>query len=132
MLNRVTVDAAFYVVDSGIVALTAEQARARAHNLKVVKAGKDGAGEYEVRSQIQFKKGESFGYSGQVGKNGKLTDRDAEELRRMEQAESVEKAAKAARASALRQAREEYEAKFAELHAENAKLREQLAAAAKQ
>lgn len=131
MLKKFTVDAPFFSVGSGIVGLTAEQARARAHNLKAVKVGKDGAGEYEVRNMIQFKRGESFGYSGEVGKNGQLTDRDAEELRRMEQAETVEKAVAAARSAALKQAREEYEAKLTELRTEIQKLRDELAAAAK-
>ena len=134
MLKKVTVDAAFCSVGSGIVALTAQQAKVRAHNLKPVHVEKDGAGEYEVVNLIQFKRGESFGYSGEVGKGGVLSDRDAEELRRMEQAETAEKAVKAARAGALRQVRDEMATLTADnerLKAENEKLREQLAAAAK-
>jgi ABC-type phosphate transport system auxiliary subunit len=134
MLKKVTVEAAFYSVGSGIVALTAEQAKARLHNLKPVKVERNGAGEYEVVNQLQFKKGESFGYSGVVGKNGQLSDKDAEDLRRMEQAETLEKAVKAARSAAMRQVGDEMATLTVEntrLKVENEQLREQLGAAAK-
>ena len=140
MLRKITVDAPSYQVHSGIVGLSAEQAKSRAHNLKPVKPGKDGAGEYEVVHPIQFKRGETFGFSGQVGKGGVLSDKDAEELRLLEQAETVDKAVKRARAAAYDQARKEFDAKLAELRATveaevraelEPRIREELSAPAK-
>lgn len=68
---------------SGQVKLSAEQARARLHNLKAVDTKKDGSGVYQVVQPIQFKRGETFGFDGDVGKNGVLSDPDAEQLAAM-------------------------------------------------
>lgn len=71
-------------VGSGIVGLSAEQAKTRSHNLKAIKVDKKGAGEYEVVNPIQFKRGETFAYSGEMSKTGDLRDPEAEALAKME------------------------------------------------
>ncbi len=118
MLRSVTVQAAVYTVNSGVVGLSAEQAKTRLQNLKPVKGKVDdrkdsktfGAGEYEVMRPIQFKSGEKFGYSGMLAKNGELHDPEAEELQRMERAESTEQAVKVAVAAERERCRQEYNA----------------------
>lgn len=78
MLKKVKVDGPLYVVGSGRVELSAAQAKTRAHNLKAVLVGQDGAGEYEVVNPVQFKRGEEFGFDGKVGKDGVLTAAEPE------------------------------------------------------
>lgn len=128
MLRKVTVEAAFYTVNSGVVVLVGEQAKARMHNLKAVKVDKKtGDGEYEIVNPIQFKRGESFGFSGETSKNGVLSDPEAEELRRMEQAETVEQAVKVAVAAEREALRKEYAEKAKGLEAAiEAKVRAEL------
>jgi hypothetical protein len=55
--------AAFANVNSGRIALSRTQYEARRHNLEPA-----GDGIYKVRSPIQFKRGEIFGYDGEVNK----------------------------------------------------------------
>lgn len=88
-------------VHSGQVTLTAEQAASRRHALKAVEVNpKTGAGVYEVLQTIQFKRGERFGYDGEVGKNGELRDREAEEIARLEAAKrDAEKVAELVKAA---------------------------------
>lgn len=77
-------------VGSGVVALTPEQARPRAHNLRLLKAGKGKErSEYEVAGPLQFKAGEEFLYSGEVDKKGRLHDPDAEALAKLEAEDRV-------------------------------------------
>lgn len=105
-------------VNSGQVQLTREQAKPRLHNLKPVKVDKDGAGVYSVEQPIQFKRGEKFGYDGQVGKDGGLSDPDAELIAKLEAAEKAGKEAEV-------RIRRELQAKF---DADLADAREQLEA----
>lgn len=49
---------------SGLIRLSDEQAAARKHNLKKV-----GEGEYRILAPIQFKRGEQFGYDGDLLKS---------------------------------------------------------------
>ena len=120
MLRKVKVEAVVYTVVSGIVGLSAEQAKTRLHNLKPITGKVDerkdsktrGAGEYEVVNPVQFKRGETFGYSGEVGKTGQLRDPEAEELKRMERAEDLEKAVRAAVSAERERCRQEYAAKL--------------------
>jgi hypothetical protein len=120
MLRAVKVEAAVYTVASGIVGLSPDQARTRLHNLMPVKGKVDtregsktrGAGEYEVVNPIQFKRGEEFGYSGQVGKDGQLRDPDAERLKALQEEEDKEKAVKAAVRAAEQKLRDEYAGKL--------------------
>jgi len=84
-MKAVTVAGQPVTVNSGQVGLTKEQAAARSHALKLVgKLGKDCVGVFEVTAPIQFKIGETFGFSGEVGKSGQMRDRDAEELAKLE------------------------------------------------
>jgi hypothetical protein len=76
MLRNVIVKAPFYSVGAGIVGLSAAQAKTRAHNLKPVKTGNDGAGEYEIVNPIQFKRGEVFGFGGERDKFGAIDEMD--------------------------------------------------------
>lgn len=94
-------------VNSGQLKLTADQAQSRLHCLKVVDVKKDGSGTYEVIAPTQFKKGEQFGYDGEVGKNGVLRDPEAEELAAME---ADEKRVAAATAEIRRKAEEQLQA----------------------
>lgn len=71
-------------VESGQVKLSAEQAAGRRHCLDPVKVKEDGSGVYQVKSAIQFKAGEEFGFDGDAGRNGVLRDPEAEQLARME------------------------------------------------
>jgi hypothetical protein len=104
-MRKVKVEAAVYVVASGLVGLTAEQAKSRTHNLAPVKGQVDpdpksktfGAGVYEVVRPIQFKRGEEFGYSGEVAKNGLLHDPQAEAEHRQGGTEEVKAAVLAER-----------------------------------
>jgi hypothetical protein len=59
---RVTAKAA--VIPAGIIALDADQAKARSHNLKAA-----GTGRFEIVRPIEFKAGEEFGYDGALPKS---------------------------------------------------------------
>lgn len=90
-MKKITVTETFKTVNSGQVELTSAQAEARKHALEPtfkIKATKQPdvlpAGVYRVTAPIQFKKGEIFGYDGEVGKNGVLSDPEAEEIERLE------------------------------------------------
>ncbi len=89
-MRAVTVEAVSYTVSSGIIGITGAQAKTRLHNLKPVKVdAKTGDGEYEVLRPVQFKLGEKFGFSGQVGKDGRLRDPEAEQISRMESEDQI-------------------------------------------
>lgn len=75
--------ATILVVSSGQVTLTPEQAKPRLHCLDIVKPGPR-TSVYAVNSPIQFKAGEEFGFDGDVGKNGILSDPAAEQLKTLE------------------------------------------------
>lgn len=64
------------VIAHGVLHLTEEQAKHRAGNLK-----KLGNGHYEVTGAVQFKRGEEFGYEGDLPKSmaENLTAKDAAE-----------------------------------------------------
>lgn len=95
-MRAVTVEATVYTVSSGNIGITGAQAKTRLHNLKPVRVDKkSGDGEYEVLRPVQFKRGEKFGFSGQVGKDGRLHDPEAEELARMESEEQIRAALRA-------------------------------------
>jgi hypothetical protein len=72
------------LVSSGQVKLSAEQAQDRMHCLRAVDVKKDGAGVYQVIAAIHFKQGETFGFDGEIGRNGVLSDPDAEQLATLE------------------------------------------------
>lgn len=77
---------AIMAVHSGQVELTADQAKTRLHALTPVKVKKDTlAGIYAVQSPIQFKAGEEFGFDGEVGKDGRLHDPEAEEIAHLDE-----------------------------------------------
>ena len=104
---------------SGQVKLSAEQARARLHNLKAVDTKKDGSGVYQVTNPIQFKRGETFGFDGDVGKNGVLSDPDAEQLAAMGEDDArVEAAVKKVRAECEAQLKAELQKAADALQAE--------------
>lgn len=77
---KYTVIAPSVQLTAGVLALTDAQAKARMHNLKPVKGG------YEIVNAVQFKRGEEFGYEGDItldlvdaleekgGKSGKKKD----------------------------------------------------------
>lgn len=102
-MRKVEVTAPFFTVHSGRVGLSADQAKARLHNLKAVQGQVDDkpesktyrAGVYEVVQSVQFKRGEEFGYSGEVMKNGQLRDPQAEAGDRTEDAERVRRTLRA-------------------------------------
>ncbi len=126
-MRKVKVEAAVYTVVSGILGLSAEQARTRLHCLRAVKTDKSGGGTYEVLKPVQFKRGEEFGFSGEVGKNGELSDPEAEEIKRMEQAETLEKAVAAERARLEAQFQARFDKALAEAKTElEAKIRAEL------
>lgn len=107
-------------VGSGVVALTEAQAKPRAHNLELLKKGKERS-EYNVRAPIQFKAGEEFLYSGEIDKSGRLHDPDAEALAKLEAEDRVR-----AEVRALLQA--EFDTLLAKALAEqDARLRAELA-----
>jgi hypothetical protein len=62
-MERYEVTATQVEIHAGILQLDPEQAAARAHALDTL-----GEGLYQVRRPVQFKRGESFGYDGAVGK----------------------------------------------------------------
>ena len=96
MLRKVTVEAAFYTVNSGIVGLSGAQAKVRLHNLKALQVDKKtGGGEFEVVNPIMFKHGEEFGYSGTINRAGVLTDPEVERQAKAARADSLEAAHKA-------------------------------------
>lgn len=90
-MKKVTVDGGPLSVNSGQISLTAEQARPRLHALVAVKVDAKGGGVYSVTGPIQFKRGESFGFDGEVGKNGVLRDPEAEQLAQLEAEVAMEK-----------------------------------------
>jgi len=92
-MRQITVDGPFLNVNSGQVALSKEQLAGRLHALRAVKVEKNGAGTYQVQAPIQFKRGERFGFDGEVSKAGVLHDPDAELLARLEAAEKAAKEA---------------------------------------
>lgn len=57
--------AVIVTLSSGRLKLTPDQARTRAHNLTPVNAT---SGVYEIVKPVQFKRGESFGYDGDIPK----------------------------------------------------------------
>jgi len=118
-MKKITASAVV-TVGSGVVALTEAQARPRAHNLELLKKGKDRS-EYSVRAPIQFKAGEEFLYSGEVDKLGRLHDPDAEALAKLEFEDLIRAKTRAALES-------EFEERLAKALAEQeARLRAELA-----
>lgn len=84
-MKNITVNVQSMNVNSGQVKLSAEQAAVRRHALRAIDVNaKTGAGVYEVLQPIQFKRGESFGFDGEISKAGVLSDPAAEELARLE------------------------------------------------
>lgn len=86
-MEKVVVDNPFFTVSVGTkVKLTAEQAKARLHNL-VESEVKKRASVYEVAKSIMFKRGEEFGID-EVGKlPGLVVSREATEETETEEAE---------------------------------------------
>lgn len=78
-MKTVTVQDQPLTVNSGQVQLTAAQALTRKHAIKPVEVDDTGAGLYAVVSPLQFKKGEKFGFDGDMGKTGVLRDLAAEQ-----------------------------------------------------
>lgn len=117
MLRIVKVSAASYAVNSGIVGLTAEQAKARLHNLKLLRVvdKRSGAAEYEVVNPIMFKLGEEFGFSGTISRSGVLSDPQAEREAELARAKSLAAASEAGYRAGAEAARAEYAQKLQEL-----------------
>lgn len=91
-MKKVTAESGTLAVNSGQVQLTAEQAKPRLHALQLVgKTDGKGGGTYNVTGPIQFKRGETFGFDGEVAKNGVLRDPDAEQMAKLEIEEAIEK-----------------------------------------
>lgn len=88
-MKKITTAAVVTVV-SGQIKLSAAQAKTRLSALATVDVKEDGAGIYTVLKPIQFKAGETFGYDGEVRKDGILRDPQAEELARLEADQAVE------------------------------------------
>lgn len=88
-MKKITTAAVVTVV-SGQIELTAAQAKTRLAALGAAEVNKSGAGVYIVLKPIQFKAGETFGYDGEVRKDGILHDPEAEELARMGADQAVE------------------------------------------
>lgn len=119
-MEQITVDRPFVAVHSGVVELDAQQAATRRHALSAIEVRKDGSGFYQVRQTIQFKRGERFGYDGEVSKSGDLRDAEAE---RIAIAEAAKKSAEAAAAETERKVRAECDARLvSELEALNAEF----------
>jgi len=84
-MKKVTAVDGHLSVNSGQVGLTKAQAASRMHAITLVgKLNRDGYGVYEVTGPLQFKKGESFEFSGETGKGGALRDPEAEALAKLE------------------------------------------------
>jgi hypothetical protein len=92
---------------SGQVELTAEQAKDRQAAVKAVKAGKDGAGTYEITSSIMFKAGEVFGYDGDIGKDSGLVEASKDDLKAAQDKQSAFAEERAAGQRAEQQGRDE-------------------------
>ncbi len=68
-MNRYKVAGPVVHIIAGLVRLSAEQARARAHRLIPVEIDNaTGAGVYEVNGEIQLKRGEEFEHDGDLPK----------------------------------------------------------------
>lgn len=104
-MKKVTVDGVSLNVNSGRVVINAEQARRRRGFVKPIKVDEKGNGIYEITSPIQFKHGEEFGFEGEVGKGGTLSDPAAERRAAAEQAKVDEAKIRAA-------VEAEYQARF--------------------
>lgn len=63
MTTKYEVTAVSARINSGVLELTKEQAGPRLHNLKLIKGNK-----YEVLNTVEFKRGEVFGYDGDLPK----------------------------------------------------------------
>lgn len=77
-MQKITVEPGPLSVTSGHITLTAHQAKPRLHALEAVKVDKSGNGVYRVTAPLQFKRGETFSYDGEVNKAGVLSDPAAE------------------------------------------------------
>jgi membrane protein involved in colicin uptake len=108
------------VIVQGVMHLTDEQAKHRERNLK-----KLGKGRYEVIGAVQFKRGEEFGYEGDLPKNM------AENLTTKEAAEAAAKKANAEAEKAAAKAAKEAEKADAKAAEEAAKVRVKMEADAK-
>ena len=63
MTTKYEVTAVSARINSGVLELTKEQAGPRLHNLKLIKGNK-----YEVLNTVEFKRGEVFGFDGDLPK----------------------------------------------------------------
>lgn len=63
-MKHYEVNAPYVNINSGFLALTPKQYERRKHNLEKVKDG-----VYSVIKSVQFKRGEQFGYEGDINKS---------------------------------------------------------------
>lgn len=95
-MKIITVALPLMRISSGVVELTAAQAKVRLDNLKALRAEPDGgAGTYQVLQPIQFKRGERFGFDGQITEEGGRSAEDAAVRRRWEEIAEARGRAKA-------------------------------------
>ena len=100
-------------VNSGQVELSKAQAASRMHALTPIgKPNKDGNIVYEVTGPLQFKRGETFGFSGETAKNGHLRDPEAEALAKLEVEDRIRAEERKAAAARLDKALAEQEARL--------------------
>lgn len=98
-MRYVTVEEVSVNVNAGRVGLLQEQAVTRLHALSII--GKPDAkdkrfsanGVYEVVHPLTFKRGEKFGFSGEAGRDGELSDPEAERRAAVAAAKSVDERA---------------------------------------
>jgi len=62
-MKQFQVEAVSVTINAGVLELSLSQAQRRKHLLKLIKDN-----QYEVLSPVQFKRGEKFGYGGDVNK----------------------------------------------------------------
>jgi hypothetical protein len=97
-MDKYTIVAASVRLHSGVLSLTKEQAATRLHNLKALDKG-----HYEIVQPVEFKRGETIGYDGEISKA--MGEKLVRELT------AKEKKAAEAKAAAEKKAAEEAEAK---------------------
>lgn len=119
-MKKYLVEGDFITVPSGELELSAAQAYARNHVLTEAKKGKN---RYVLTGPTQFKKGEKFGYDGDLGKGVKVSEIGKKKAKAEKSEAEKAKAEKAAAEKAEAEKAEAEKAEAEKVEAEKAKAK---------